>query len=319
MLHEGSGTGGHALHIWNNNTASWEKVASTNISVPDQVLTAIITSDFSNYIEGGYLQLLAIANKDTSGTIYTDYVKVDVTIPIESDFNFRQPTIDGVFSHAEWTNPQLLIETPIPTSVYFANDRDFLYILVDAANAAGGDYTEGEGDHCLLMFDTNNDEVISKGHEDLFIIYGNGYKWHAVAAQDGIVSWIEHCNFDSHVGLEGVVGFGDSPNSPINHRIYEFQIPLSLLGASPGDTIGFVSAGQPASIPFDVDTSRHNIWPPNATVTDMATWGDLVLASSSTAPVPTMGQWGMIGMGILLAVALVWSVRRRWVVSADKS
>jgi hypothetical protein len=35
--------------------------------------------------------------------------------------------------------------------------------------------------------------------------------------------------------------------------------------------------------------------------------------------VPTVSQWGMIGMGILLAAALIWSVRRRWVVSASKS
>jgi parallel beta-helix repeat protein len=39
----------------------------------------------------------------------------------------------------------------------------------------------------------------------------------------------------------------------------------------------------------------------------------------SPSPVPTLSQWGMIGMCILLAAALVWSVRRRWIVSADKS
>jgi hypothetical protein len=38
-----------------------------------------------------------------------------------------------------------------------------------------------------------------------------------------------------------------------------------------------------------------------------------------SASVPTLSQWGMIGMGILLAAALVWSVRRRLVVNADKS
>ena len=35
--------------------------------------------------------------------------------------------------------------------------------------------------------------------------------------------------------------------------------------------------------------------------------------------VPTLSQWGMIGMGILLAAALAWSIRRRWIVSTDKS
>jgi len=35
--------------------------------------------------------------------------------------------------------------------------------------------------------------------------------------------------------------------------------------------------------------------------------------------VPTLSQWGMIGMAIVLAAFLVWSVRRRWVVRTGKS
>ena len=37
------------------------------------------------------------------------------------------------------------------------------------------------------------------------------------------------------------------------------------------------------------------------------------------SPVPTLSQWGMIGMAIVLAAFLVWSIRRRWLVSTDKS
>ena len=37
------------------------------------------------------------------------------------------------------------------------------------------------------------------------------------------------------------------------------------------------------------------------------------------ASVPTLSQWGMIGMAIVLAAFLVWSIRRRWVISAGKS
>jgi hypothetical protein len=227
------------------------------------------------------------------------------------------PTVDGVFSHAEWIGPELSGRFPIPVNVYFSNDDTFLYVCVDAADETDGDYTPDANDHCLLMFDTNHDEVISAGHEDLFHISANGFNWHSVPESDGIAYWVRHCDFDAHAGLEGVVGFGTSPNSPINHRIYEFKIPLSLLGASPGDTIGFASPIEPESMPYDYSRPigfRHNIWPPGATAGNLSTWGDLVLASSSTAPVPTMGQWGMIGMGILLGIALVWSVRRRWIV-----
>jgi hypothetical protein len=35
--------------------------------------------------------------------------------------------------------------------------------------------------------------------------------------------------------------------------------------------------------------------------------------------IPTLSQWGMIGMAIVLAAALVWSVRKRWVIRTDKS
>ncbi len=37
------------------------------------------------------------------------------------------------------------------------------------------------------------------------------------------------------------------------------------------------------------------------------------------SPVPTLSQWGMIGMAIVLAAFLAWSVRRRLVVRTDKS
>jgi hypothetical protein len=43
------------------------------------------------------------------------------------------------------------------------------------------------------------------------------------------------------------------------------------------------------------------------------------LCEYAPSAVPTVSQWGMIGMAIVLAAALVWSVRRRWVVSAGKS
>ncbi len=80
MLHEGYGTGGHALYIWNYNTVSWEMVSSTMESgPPDKILTGILTSDFPDYIQGSYLQLLAIANEADSTTIYTDYVRVETT------------------------------------------------------------------------------------------------------------------------------------------------------------------------------------------------------------------------------------------------
>lgn len=267
----------------------------------------------------------ASSHESEHHTIYTDYVKVEITTPVESDLAFLPPTIDGVFSPGEWTGPQLLIDSPIPTNVYFSNDDAFLYVCVDAADEAGGDYSQDDLDYCDLFFDTGHDEAWTPGHEDLFRIYGVGTKEHMVASATPAV-WDYDCDFGAHPGLEGAAGFGGSPNTGTDHRIYEYKIPLGLLGASPGDTIGFSSPTrepvEPNSLPHDYSRPvefSHNVWPPGAMYDDMATWGDLVLASPSTSAVPTISQWGMIGMGILLAAALVWSVRRRWVVSAGKS
>jgi len=231
-------------------------------------------------------------------------------------WGYQAPIIDGVFSPAEWVNPQLLIEDPIPTNVYFSNDDAFLYVCVDAANEAGGDYSLNGSDYCDLIFDTVNKGVWDPGHEDYFNIRGDGNNSHMIANSTPS-TWEDHCAFDAHIGLQGVAGFGESPNSLTDHRIYEFKIPFSLLEAAPGDTIGFSSGHN--SIPFDALTDEHNVWPPGYDSSDMSTLGVLVLASSSPAAVPTMSQWGMIGMAILFAAVLIWSIRRRWVIVANKS
>jgi hypothetical protein len=135
--------------------------------------------------------------------------------------------------------------------------------------------------------------------------------------------WADCCDFDLHPGLEGASGFGSSPNSGDKHRIYEFKIPFSLLEVAPGDTIGFSSGHN--SIPFDAATGRHNVWPLGYDISDMSALGVLVLASSSTVADPTLSQWGMIGMAIMIGMAvlfaafLVWSLRRRRIISANKS
>jgi len=249
-------------------------------------------SDFNRdfvFISEGYYQT------EGHNTIYTDYVKVEITTPIDSDWEFTAPTIDGNFDPGEWTYPQLLIEEPIHTYVYSMNDDEYLYVCVDAANLDGGDYTEDDSDECSLHFDTGHDEVWTPGHEDAFTLYGDGSTDHWVAAP---LSYELHCTnwAANHPGLEGAAGFGWSPNAEDPHRIYEFKIPLSLLGASPGDTIGFASpsAGgmtvvEPptlTSLPHDAATGRHNIWPPGAEIDDLSTWGDLIL---TVQPAPAVG------------------------------
>ena len=231
---------------------------------------------------------------------------------IYSDWATVAPSIDGNFTDGEWENAQLLIPSPIHTYVYFMNDNEYLYICVDAASGVSGDYTEDGFDYCDMVFDTDPHEVWTPGHEDIFAINGTGYAEHLVARNTSC-SWERHCYF-TDPGLEGAAGFGMSPNAPFqNHRIYEFQIPLSLLMASPGDTLGFASPPI-GSIPHDANsTGRSNFWPPDVEICDFATWGDLILASTAApTPTPALTPTGLIALvSLLSAIAAVTLVRKR--------
>ena len=60
-------------------------------------------------------------------------------------------------------------------------------------------------------------------------------------------------------------------------------------------------------------TTLATIWPD--TVEDGHV---LTMVQTPAMGVPTLSQWGMIGMAIILAAFLVWSVRRRWAVRTGK-
>lgn len=180
------------------------------------------------------------------------------------------------------------------------NDNENLNICVDAANGAGGGYTENYSDQCSLHFDTGHDEVNTSSHKDIFWLGGEG-NWHFVAS-DNPFNPSFHCSDwpGTHPGLQGSRGFAGSPNSATKHRIYEFKIPLKLLEAAPGDTHGFASPQFFWSfIPYDGYSDQHNVWPPSATMNDMSTWGDLVLAPPPQAPAFT--PIGLIALVSLLA------------------
>lgn len=253
----------------------------------------------------------------TSAAILILVISAAILVPVSanngiiSHWSNVSPTIDGNFTDGEWKNAQLLIESPIHTYVYFSNDGKYLYACVDAANAADGDYTEDYSDQCSLHFDTGHDEVNTTNHEDVFWI-GDWGNQHFVAS-DGTFIPVFHCSDwpGTHPGLQGSIGFAVSPNSAKEHRIYEFKIPLGLLEAAPGDTLGFASPQfYQSSIPYDDNSSSHNVWPPGATMDNMSTWGDLILASPPQAPALTpIGLLALISL--LSAIAVVTIVRKR--------
>jgi predicted nucleic acid-binding Zn ribbon protein len=183
---------------------------------------------------------------------------------IHSRWADTAPSINGVFETGEWSGPQIVFQTPtypdtyvLPTYAYFVNDHSNLYVMVDAV----GDTTETTGDECafVLNFDLGTRVTV-------FVTAGGG---------------------TGPTGATATVGFGNSPNSATPHRIYEFSIPLTLISATPGQSIDFSSPNVSfkPSMPYDPGSQppRDNVWPLNLDFSNQDAWGTLSL--SSGAPV----------------------------------
>jgi len=240
--------------------------------------------------------------------------------PLNSGWASKPPNINGEFlPDDEWTNPQLEIMSQIHTYVYIVNDGSYLYICVDAGQATG-DYTPDPNDYCVFVFDVGNDNLWTKDIDTLFVITGNGDTHHELA-DSSLGSFSHHCFASDNLypGFAGAIGFGKSPTTSTDHRIYEIKIPLSLIGASPGDTVGFSSPVIWDSLPFDYNggAPRHNVWPEGANPYDLAGWGDIVLASRRAvggilipvAKVEILAPWIAVA---LAAVALtIFATKRR--------
>jgi hypothetical protein len=198
--------------------------------------------------------------------------------------------------------------------VYVKNDAHFLYICVDVPS----DTTFDAGDRAHACFDTGHDIAFSDGHDDILVVRGDGLTVHFVwSAALSDYDPTGHCMpFDPtlplHAGLAGVPGLGPSPNSATNHRIYEYRIPLPLLLASPGDTLGY---GMDGSISMggirDASTGQYDGWPFPGLLDDLDEYGDIVLAARPGVQVPTLAPWGTIAMTIALAGFVAWKLRRR--------
>jgi len=110
-----------------------------------------------------------------------------------------------------------------------------------------------------------------------------------------------------------------SPSTPTDHRIYEIKIPLSLIGASPGATVGFSSPAGWDSLPFDFNDGglRHNIWPEGDSMYDLDGWGEITLASRRAvggilipvAKAEILAPW--IGVALAAVALTVFATKRR--------
>ncbi len=104
------------------------------------------------------------------------------------------------------------------------------------------------------------------------------------------------------------------------------DIPLNSVGMGWISRTGMTKLGLRSSRDIEANDSFPNI---NEVVTFYPSEYDdsssdyspklVVSYVYSTTSVPTLSQWGMIGMAIVLGAFLAWSVRRRLVVSSDNS
>jgi hypothetical protein len=204
------------------------------------------------------------------------------------------PTVDGAVGPGEWPwAPQITIDASYvnpspfesvlpdaPAYAIFAYTDTDLYILVDVV----GDETADTGDECVFWINAHSTTY------DLYI-YGNG-------------------TTADTVGGDRAAGMGTSPNSGVNHRIYEFRIPLSALGVSVGQTVAicspfFKSGG---SMGYDPSTGHDNIWPPGLVSNDLGTWASLRLQDPGAA-VPSLSFVGVAAMAVLLALIAAAALR----------
>lgn len=181
---------------------------------------------------------------------------------IHATWTSSPPTIDGIFAPGEWSGPQIVFEAStypasyvLPTYVYFVNDASNLYVMVDAV----GDTHDFSTDECLMWFNYD----------------GHGFPLNEVKIE-GL------SGTETTTPFHAKIGYGSSPNGAVDHKIYEFSIPLSWLGIAPGQPIQFCSPAyqKGRSLGYDSSNGKDNIWP-------------IGLIGLTNGPVP-LDLWGQV-------------------------
>jgi len=265
----------------------------------------------SLFASSGFVPL----GQDTHVTQAYDHNAFERPPSIPSAFATTPPTIDGAIVGTEWSTATILDLSTIPNNalpayMYVENDNTMLYVAYDAV----GDQTQDAFDGASLAFDTGNDAVPTAGHEDQFVQGGWAPNDQAHYVYDSSYgTWLlQDSPYDTglpnEAGLASAWGFGPSPFSGVDHGIYEFAIPLALLGASPGDVLGLFAGSQAAPGVVDGATFTYSLWPVYGYgPAQMFAYGDLFLGRDTTLPTlsitsPTGGT--LVGVD---AVTVSWS------------
>ena len=279
--------------------SGWDWIASSSVLVSLAAGTQVVQLSFPGWMiselgtTGIYHVELELYDENR---YYLDWASLSTTSLTPADFDTTVmsitsewapsvPSVDGMVLAGEWDSAEVIdLTLVVPINgvegeVRIMNDAGSLYILIDAY----GDLTLDTNDYASMAFDTDNDGVGTDDHEDQFYLSGTGQTHYVYDT----AWWAWHCSPFDHDGLYGEAGFGPSPTDARDHRIYEFSIPLSLLGAVQGDTLGFVLRSDSYWGLYDGSMGTHSDWPMSfPSFPELSVFPDLILASSLPDPPP---------------------------------
>ncbi len=168
-------------------------------------------------------EALAATEFPTFAPTFTSASSVEVTtLPtrISQGFTTTPPIIDGWIAKDEWKDAILISEFP-HGNVYYLNDSDYLYLLVDST----GDTAGGE-DMVGFTFDINKNSIDDMG-VDIEYYTNIGFRFCYSGQYDKCYLSNSKFNF----------GFGTSPFLDVKHRYWEFAIDLSEINSLPGELV----------------------------------------------------------------------------------
>jgi hypothetical protein len=191
-------------------------------------------------------------------------------------------TVDGMMSSGEWddaTETHMSTTTGFELFRYVKNNDEWIDLCFDVVS----DTSHNINDSVTVIFDTGHDGVLTGGSEDtvkclaefpsivMHMLYVEGTGTWGV--YDLFLEETQETSRDA-AGLKAVSRFGKSPNSAVDHEVFEFRIPLALgdLDTSPGcDTGVFTQI-------YDSEKDECSNWPEDAFSTNPELYEDLKIA-----------------------------------------
>ncbi|MEE9341066.1 MAG: Ig-like domain-containing protein [Thermoplasmata archaeon] len=235
------------------------------------------------------LSVIAISPSEITAHSGSDYVY--------SRWDTHAPVIDGDFNLTEWENStlvdlRLVGSNTLDAYLYAKNNDTHLFIALDAVEDTTADTADTasisfDGDHNGAPTDNGDHEFTVKGDVDASCTGFTSTKCHYVYSQT-TNRWRANDPMDQGLpyqwGLDGAIGFGNSSKSATEHRIYEFSVPIEMIGRpllplSIGDTVGFYVGRHPLPVfgVRDHSTGTFAYWP--GLGLDPGDYGNLVLGT----------------------------------------